>query len=236
MNLLEQVKLASFLSDKPKGVKDYARIGGRSALEGGLGVPAGLLSGVLASIGLLKFPGLRRALIQGHRSRYGIPAGKRIFLDLDAGMGASLGAMGGVAGGLFGLGHGAYAANQNANERNRSGLSKLLKRSTLEQVKLASFLSDEPGISDYARVGGRTALEGSLGGYGAGALTSLLMGLVAKRFPGAVGSGLARGLVGGMTGLGAAAGGMHGYGSAMANARQRLGPIGKIKRLLGLQS
>jgi len=107
---------------------------------------------------------------------------------------------------------------------------------SLEQVKLASFLADKPGIKDYARVGGRTALEGGLGGYGSGAITSLLMGLVAKRFPGAMGSGLARGLVGGMSGLGAAAGGMHGYGAAMANARQRLGPVGKIKRLLGLES
>lgn len=108
--------------------------------------------------------------------------------------------------------------------------------SALEQVKFASFLADKPGVGDYARVGGRTALEGGLGGYGSGAITSLLMGLIAKKFPGAVGGGLARGLVGGMSGLGAAVGGMHGYGAAMNNARQRLGPLGKIKRLLGLES
>lgn len=229
MNLTaeERFKIASLLRDKPKGVSDYLRIGGRSALEGGIGLPVGLLGGALSAIAMLKIPGFRRAMVQAHRERFGIPPGRRIFYSFDDGFIPGMGLLGAAGGGVTGMAHGAFAANRNANERNQSLASRLSKRS--------SFLNDKPGVSDYLRIGGRTALEGGVGGYGSAALTSLLLGLISKRFPGAVGPALFGGLTGGAGVAGAMAGGQHGFNAARRNAQERLGPLGKLKRLTGMQ-
>ena len=106
--------------------------------------------------------------------------------------------------------------------------------SLLQRSKSASFPFRDPGAADYARIGGRTALEGAGGGYGAGALTALLLGLLAKKFPGVISSGAARGLTAGMAGAGAVAGGSHGFDAAVDNTRRRLNPLLELQhRLFG---
>lgn len=106
--------------------------------------------------------------------------------------------------------------------------------SALEQVKLASFLSAKPKATDYARIGGRTALEGGLGGYGGSALMALLAGLISKKVPGSIGAKGIGAMIGAGGGAGAVAGGLHGFSKAKGNAKARLGPIGQLKRLAGL--
>lgn len=107
--------------------------------------------------------------------------------------------------------------------------------SALDHVKLASFLSANPGVMDYARVGGRTALEGGLGGYGGSSLMAALLGIVGRRFGANISPSMFAGLTTGAGTAGALAGGLHGYRASMANARQRLGPIGRFKRFVGIQ-
>lgn len=105
--------------------------------------------------------------------------------------------------------------------------------STLDRVKLASFLSANPGAMDYARVGGRTALEGSVGGYGGSALMAALLGLIGRRFGATINPSMFAGLTAGAGTMGAMAGGAHGFQAARSNAKARLGPIGQLKQLLG---
>lgn len=87
---------------------------------------------------------------------------------------------------------------------------------------------------DKARVAGRTAVEGGLGAYGGSALMALLAGLISKKVPGSIGAKGIGAMIGAGGGVGAVAGGLHGFSKAKGNAKARLGPIGKLKRLSGL--
>lgn len=103
-----------------------------------------------------------------------------------------------------------------------------------DRLKTSSWFSDDPSALDYARVGGRTALEGGLGAYGGGALTAILAGLIAKRNMSQGLKDILRATPSIAAGAGGIGSGMHGYQSAMDNMKERLGPVSKAKRLLHL--
>lgn len=106
--------------------------------------------------------------------------------------------------------------------------------SALQHYKMASFLFPQPSLTDKARVVGRTGLEAGLGGYGGGALAALLMGIIGKRFPGRISPSAFGGAVGGSAVVGSLMGGRHGYTSARDNVKQRLNPLNRLKKKIGL--
>ena len=69
---------------------------------------------------------------------------------------------------------------------------------------------------------GRATAEGVLGGYGASALMAVLLGLIAKKKPGAISKEMFSGAVGAGAGAGVAAGAVHGWQSAKIPAMEKL--------------
>jgi len=103
-----------------------------------------------------------------------------------------------------------------------------------DRLKMANFLSKDPSFTDYARVGGRTALEGGAGAYGGSALAALL-GLLITKNPNASAKtlGMLQHLPALGGGLGAGLGAVHGFNAASSNMKDRLGPMGRLKSLFG---
>jgi hypothetical protein len=214
----DRLKWASFLGNlmgnrqQDPSAMDYARIAGRTGLEGGLGGAAGLVGGAAAADPLWnllnKVKGTTPARLPMGKSVFGGPKGKFGLWSMLLGL---------AGGGLAGAAHGFGAAKSNMRDR----------------LKMASFLSGDPSAMDYGRVGGRTALEGGIGALGGANLAALLGLLMMKKMPN-VSEGttsLIRALPGIGAGVGGLAGGSHGYHAALENMRERLGPISRLKRL-----